>query len=180
MKRCLLWAALFLLLSFTWPIGNTTGLCDRNSKNGNETNQTIHYDTPKMMNYRFPAYVVVFWGDQKRFFHQRHNNRRQSVHLFRPPAAMKVIREEPVLAIQYLRYKSYLDKLEHLNEWIVRLLSQYDIVLVWKLDRFSRNRYDSARYKAVLKKKGVRVVSVTEVISEGAEGILFAILQYRS
>ena len=23
----------------------------------------------------------------------------------------------------------------------------FDIVLVWKLDRFARNRYDSARYK---------------------------------
>ena len=26
----------------------------------------------------------------------------------------------------------------------------FDIVLVWKLDRFSRNRYDSARYKTIL------------------------------
>lgn len=48
----------------------------------------------------------------------------------------------------------------------------FDMVLVWKLDRFSRNRYDSARYKAVLKKNGVKVVSATEVISEGAEGII--------
>ena len=30
----------------------------------------------------------------------------------------------------------------------------FDIVLVWKLDRFARNRYDSARYKATLKKNG--------------------------
>ena len=44
--------------------------------------------------------------------------------------------------------------------------------MVWKLDRFSRNRYDSARYKAMLKKNGVKVVSATEVISEGAEGII--------
>jgi DNA invertase Pin-like site-specific DNA recombinase len=29
----------------------------------------------------------------------------------------------------------------------------FDIVLVWKLDRFARNRYDSARYKTQLKKK---------------------------
>ena len=28
----------------------------------------------------------------------------------------------------------------------------FDIVLVWKLDRFARNRYDSARYKTQLKK----------------------------
>ena len=29
----------------------------------------------------------------------------------------------------------------------------FDIVLVWKLDRFARNRYDSARYKTQLKKE---------------------------
>lgn len=48
----------------------------------------------------------------------------------------------------------------------------FDMVIVWKLDRFARNRYDSARYKSVLKKNGVKVVSATEVISEGAEGII--------
>ena len=36
----------------------------------------------------------------------------------------------------------------------------------------TRNRYDSARYKATLKKNGVKVVSATEVISDGAEGII--------
>ena len=34
----------------------------------------------------------------------------------------------------------------------------FDMVIVWKLDRFARNRYDSARYKAQLKKNGVKVV----------------------
>ncbi|GHS91447.1 hypothetical protein AGMMS49957_18230 [Synergistales bacterium] len=48
----------------------------------------------------------------------------------------------------------------------------FDMVIVWKLDRFARNRYDSARYKSSLKKNGVKVVSSTEVISEGAEGII--------
>ena len=48
----------------------------------------------------------------------------------------------------------------------------FEVVLVWKLDRFARNRYDSAKYKYVLKKNGVRVISATETISEGAEGIL--------
>ena len=48
----------------------------------------------------------------------------------------------------------------------------FDVVIVWKLDRFSRNRYDSAKYKAALKKNDVRVVSATEAISEGAEGII--------
>lgn len=49
---------------------------------------------------------------------------------------------------------------------------EFDIIIVWKLDRFSRSRYDSARYKAALKKNNVSVVSATEAISEGAEGII--------
>ena len=48
----------------------------------------------------------------------------------------------------------------------------FDMVIVWKLDRFARNRYDSARYKTTLKKNGVKVVSATEIISNGSEGIL--------
>ena len=48
----------------------------------------------------------------------------------------------------------------------------FDTVIVWKLDRFARNRFDSASYKNQLKKNGVRVISATEAISEGAEGIL--------
>lgn len=48
----------------------------------------------------------------------------------------------------------------------------FNMIFIWKLDRFARNRYDSARYKAVLKKNGVKVVSATEVISDGAEGII--------
>lgn len=48
----------------------------------------------------------------------------------------------------------------------------YDVVIVWKLDRFARNRYDSAKYKVILKKNNIKVVSATEAISEGAEGII--------
>ena len=48
----------------------------------------------------------------------------------------------------------------------------FDTVLVWKLDRFARNRYDSAHYKAQLRKNGVKVVSATENISDGPEGIV--------
>lgn len=48
----------------------------------------------------------------------------------------------------------------------------FNVVIVWKLDRFARNRYDSAHYKATLRRNGVKVVSATEVISEGAEGII--------
>ncbi len=49
---------------------------------------------------------------------------------------------------------------------------QFEIVLVWKLDRFSRSRTDSAVNKAILKKHGVKVLSATENISERSDGIL--------
>lgn len=45
-------------------------------------------------------------------------------------------------------------------------------VVVYKLDRFARNRYDSATYKARLKKNGVRVISATENISDNPEGVI--------
>ena len=48
----------------------------------------------------------------------------------------------------------------------------FDYVLVYQLDRFARNRYDSANYKAKLKKNGVRVLSARENITEDASGIL--------
>lgn len=45
-------------------------------------------------------------------------------------------------------------------------------VLIYQTDRFARNRYDSATYKAKLKKNGVRVISARETITEDASGIL--------
>jgi len=45
-------------------------------------------------------------------------------------------------------------------------------VIVYKLDRFARNRYDSATYKTRLKKNGVKVISATEAISDNPEGII--------
>lgn len=48
----------------------------------------------------------------------------------------------------------------------------FKYVLVYQLDRFARNRYDSATYKAKLKKSGVRVLSAKENIIEDASGIL--------
>ena len=48
----------------------------------------------------------------------------------------------------------------------------FDTILVWKIDRFSRDRYDSAFYKHTLKKNGVKVVSVKENITDTPEGII--------
>lgn len=49
---------------------------------------------------------------------------------------------------------------------------KFDFVIVYKIDRFARNRYDSAIYKAQLKKYGVRVMSAMENIVDGPEGII--------
>lgn len=48
----------------------------------------------------------------------------------------------------------------------------FDVIIVWKLDRFARNRYDSAMYKHKLKTNGVRVMSAMENIDDSPEGAL--------
>lgn len=45
-------------------------------------------------------------------------------------------------------------------------------VLVYKLDRFSRNKYETAIHKKTLKDNGVRVVSAMENIPDTPEGII--------
>ena len=49
---------------------------------------------------------------------------------------------------------------------------QFCAVIVYALDRFSRDKYDSARYKHELRACGVRVVSATEPITDNPSGIL--------
>lgn len=49
---------------------------------------------------------------------------------------------------------------------------KFEAVIVWKLDRFARNRYDSAIYKAKLKKNGVKIISAKENITDSPEGII--------
>lgn len=48
----------------------------------------------------------------------------------------------------------------------------FQAVIVWKLDRFARNRYDSAMYRNILKKNGVKIYSAMENISDSPEGII--------
>jgi site-specific DNA recombinase len=47
-----------------------------------------------------------------------------------------------------------------------------DCVIVWKLSRFARNRFDSTAYKKLLSRKGIRVVSVSEPIDDSPEGMV--------
>ena len=48
----------------------------------------------------------------------------------------------------------------------------FKAVICWKMDRFARNRYDSAMYKYKLKKNGVRIFYAKESIPDGPEGII--------
>ena len=48
----------------------------------------------------------------------------------------------------------------------------FDCIVVWKGDRFSRSRADAAKYKTMLKKLNIRVLSVTEPNIEGSQQIL--------
>ncbi len=49
---------------------------------------------------------------------------------------------------------------------------EFQYVIVYKLDRFSRDRYVSETYKHILGLNGVRVISATENISDKPDGIL--------
>lgn len=61
---------------------------------------------------------------------------------------------------------SFLQMIEDSNQ------KQFECVLVYKLDRFSRNKYHNVIYKHKLAQNGVRVISATEVISDSPEGVL--------
>lgn len=64
----------------------------------------------------------------------------------RRPQFQRMISEAPALGIQY--------------------------IIVYSLDRFARDRYDSAVYKRQLKQQGIRVLSATENISDDPSGVL--------
>ena len=48
----------------------------------------------------------------------------------------------------------------------------WDYVLVYKLDRFSRNKYEMATHKRTLKENGVKIISAMENIPDTPEGII--------
>lgn len=48
----------------------------------------------------------------------------------------------------------------------------FDVVLIYKQDRFARNRYDAVVYKKKLRDNGAKVISVMEPIPEGSAGII--------
>lgn len=50
---------------------------------------------------------------------------------------------------------------------------EWTYVIVYKLDRFSRNKYEMAMHKKQLKDNGTKVISATEFIPDTPEGIIF-------
>ena len=50
--------------------------------------------------------------------------------------------------------------------------NHWDYVLVYKIDRFSRNKYETAIHKKTLKDNGTRLLSATEYIPDSPEGII--------
>lgn len=49
---------------------------------------------------------------------------------------------------------------------------EWDYVLCYKLDRFSRNKYETAIHKKTLRDNGVKVISAMENIPDTPEGII--------
>lgn len=48
----------------------------------------------------------------------------------------------------------------------------FEAILVWKLNRFARNRVDSITYKALLKSKDIKVISINESLDDSPSGQL--------
>ena len=48
----------------------------------------------------------------------------------------------------------------------------FEGILVWKLNRFARNRLDSITYKTLLKSKGIKVISISEQLDDSPSGQL--------
>ncbi len=49
---------------------------------------------------------------------------------------------------------------------------QFENIIVYKIDRFSRNKYETAKYKKILKDNGVKLLSAMEKIPDTPEGII--------
>lgn len=49
---------------------------------------------------------------------------------------------------------------------------EWDYVLVYKFDRFSRNKFETLKHKATLKENGVQLVSATEYLPDTPERII--------
>lgn len=53
------------------------------------------------------------------------------------------------------------------SEW-----GNFEVILVYQLDRFARNMTDAGYYKKILAQNGVRVVSAKENIASDSSGVI--------
>ena len=63
--------------------------------------------------------------------------------------------------------------------------AHFDVILVWKFSRFTRKREHAVAFKSQLRRKGIRVVSITEQAEDNAtgrllEGIIESVDEYYS
>ncbi len=93
-------------------------------------------------------------------------------------AQLRAIREycdrEGILIVKEYRDEAVSGRTDQRPQFLqmFRDLDEVDFVIVHKLDRFARNRADAAFYRAKLKEKGARLVSVSEPIGDSPVGII--------
>lgn len=113
---------------------------------------------------------VVFYG---RF--SSHNQREESIE------GQRAVCENYAKFNNYNIIKEYIDR-EHTgtndNRFYFQQMikdsesGQFEAILVYRLDRFARKREDFAKYKAILKKNGVKLISALETMPDGTSSIL--------
>lgn len=93
----------------------------------------------------------------------------------------KSIEEQIKTCVEYAKEKGYtiidqyidMDSRKQFEQMIKdSSKKEFQAVIVYSLDRFSRNRFDSAMYKHKLKQNGVKIVSTKENIENNASEIL--------
>ena len=89
-------------------------------------------------------------------FCKRHNIRIVEMYIDRATSASKDIEKR----VEFLKMIKDSEK------------GNFNAVIVYKLDRFARSRYNSATYKYRLKRNGVQLISATENITQDPEGII--------
>lgn len=98
------------------------------------------------------------------------------------PAQLKALRDY-ALAREWTIVHEYVDAAEsartadrpQFQEMIARAKQKnppFQTILVWKLNRFARNREDSIVFKSLLRKKGIQVISINEKFENNATGKL--------
>ena len=98
------------------------------------------------------------------------------------PAQLKALRKY-ALAREWVIVKEFVDEAESartddrpdFQEMIARAkgkAADFNAIIVWKLNRFARNREDSVIYKSLLRRKGIQVISINEQIDDSASGKL--------